>query len=160
MEQINWTEQLVEAWNTNNRINLFLLEKITDEGMNCTLSKRGGGTPAKQFAHMHNLRCDKLVNWHYPLSDIVEKLSMYDELNKERLKECLNTSGEQMALFIRQYTEEGNNFKTFKKGLVSSISYFISHESHHRGNLIQTLKLSGHRLNKDTLYAIWYWDKM
>ncbi|WP_199615445.1 hypothetical protein [Paenibacillus alkalitolerans] len=63
MEQINWTEQLAETWNTNNRISLFLIDRISDEGMACTLSKRGGGTPAKQFAHVHNIRCDKLLAW-------------------------------------------------------------------------------------------------
>lgn len=159
MEQ-NWIEQLVEAWNTNNRISLYLLNKITEEGMTCTLSKRGGGTPAKQFAHIHNIRCDKLVSWRYPLPDQVEKLSMHDQLSKERLINCLQASSEHTALFIQQYAEGKSNYRTFKKGLVPSISYLISHESHHRGNLIQTLKLCGHGLDKSTLYAIWYWDKM
>jgi hypothetical protein len=35
-------EQLLEAWRTNNRISLFLIDHISDEGMKSTLSKRGG----------------------------------------------------------------------------------------------------------------------
>jgi hypothetical protein len=35
-------DELLEAWRTNNRINLYLIERISDEGMLCTLSKRGG----------------------------------------------------------------------------------------------------------------------
>ncbi len=27
--------QLLEAWRTNNRIDLFLIDKISDEGMRC-----------------------------------------------------------------------------------------------------------------------------
>jgi hypothetical protein len=34
--------QVLETWRTNNRINLFLIDQISDEGMQCTLSKRGG----------------------------------------------------------------------------------------------------------------------
>lgn len=60
MNEWNWTEQLVEAWNTNNRISLFLLDRISEEGLELTYSKRGGGTPVKQFAHMHNIRYEKL----------------------------------------------------------------------------------------------------
>ena len=52
-------EGTVEAWRTNNRINLFLIDKISEAGMNCTLSKRGGRDVALQFAHMHNNRV-----WH------------------------------------------------------------------------------------------------
>ncbi len=35
-------EGLREAWETNNRINLFLIDNISDEGLRCTLSRRGG----------------------------------------------------------------------------------------------------------------------
>ncbi len=52
-------DQFLEAWNTNNRINLFLIDKISAPGMKSTLSKRGGRDVAAQFAHMHN----NLV-WH------------------------------------------------------------------------------------------------
>ena len=30
-------EDIIEDWRTNNRINLFLIDKISDEGMHCTL---------------------------------------------------------------------------------------------------------------------------
>ncbi|UUZ81819.1 hypothetical protein LJK88_45905 [Paenibacillus sp. P26] len=63
------------------------------------------GTPAKQFAHVHNLRCDKLIHWRYPLPGEVRKLSMNEPLDRELLKACLAASGEHMALFIRQYAE-------------------------------------------------------
>ncbi|UUZ92044.1 hypothetical protein LJK87_42445 [Paenibacillus sp. P25] len=42
MEQTGWIEELAEAWNTNNRIHLYLLDRIAEEGLECTLSKRGG----------------------------------------------------------------------------------------------------------------------
>ena len=52
-------EELLEAWRTNNRINLYLIDHISDEGMVSTLSKHGGRDVARQFAHMHNVRV-----WH------------------------------------------------------------------------------------------------
>lgn len=40
------------------------------------------------------------------------------------------------------------------------LPYLVAHESHHRGNILLTLKTSGHKLDQDTSYAIWNWDKM
>ena len=42
--------ELIEAWRTNNRINLMLIEHIKPEGMPCTLSKRGGRGVAGELA--------------------------------------------------------------------------------------------------------------
>jgi hypothetical protein len=41
-------EQMLQAWETNNRINLFLLDRISEEGLRCTLSKHGGRDVARQ----------------------------------------------------------------------------------------------------------------
>ena len=50
------TDQILEALRINNRINLRLIERISDEGMRCTLSKRGSRNVVRQFAHLHYVR--------------------------------------------------------------------------------------------------------
>jgi len=52
-------DELIEAWQTNNRINLLLIDRISAAGMKCTLSTRGGRGVAGEFAHIHNNRV-----WH------------------------------------------------------------------------------------------------
>ena len=47
----------------------------------------------------------------------------------------------------------------FRKGIFTTLSYFVAHESHHRGSILLTLKMSGHALEKDAAYAIWDWDR-
>ena len=42
----------------------------------------------------------------------------------------------------------------------TTLAYFISHESHHRGSILLTLKTSGHPIDKKSAYAIWGWDRM
>ena len=48
----------------------------------------------------------------------------------------------------------------FKKGLPAYLAYFVAHESHHRGNILLTLKQCGHNLDKDLRYQIWDWDRI
>lgn len=50
--------------------------------------------------------------------------------------------------------------RTFKKGILNHIAYFIAHESHHRGSILLTLKACGHKVDQETAYAIWDWDRM
>jgi uncharacterized damage-inducible protein DinB len=52
-------EPLVETWQINHRVNLFLIDRIPAPGMKATLSTRGGRDVARQFAHMHDVR----VRW-------------------------------------------------------------------------------------------------
>ena len=52
----NTKKELIEAWRTNNRINLLLIDKIKSEGMKSTLSTRGGRGVAGELAHVHNNR--------------------------------------------------------------------------------------------------------
>jgi len=49
-------EQLTDAWQINNRMNLLFIDNINDEGMQKTLSTRGGRTVYLQLVHVHNVR--------------------------------------------------------------------------------------------------------
>lgn len=44
--------------------------------------------------------------------------------------------------------------------MVAALGYFIAHDSHHRGNILLTLKQCGHAPPQDVRYAIWDWDKI
>ena len=49
-------EQLVETWRINHRMTLRLLEALSDEALQATLSTRGGRDVARQLAHVHEVR--------------------------------------------------------------------------------------------------------
>ena len=48
----------------------------------------------------------------------------------------------------------------FKKGIFTTLAYFVAHEAHHRGRILLTLKVSGQTLDKNTQMAIWGWDQI
>ena len=153
-------EELVEAWRTHNRINLFLLERIGDEGMACSAGPRGGGRVWKQFAHMHTIRAYKLENWHKPLSTGLPRYGGEDVVPREELIAAFTQSGEAVERFIRLAAAGETKKRGFRRGLAVSVGYLISHESHHRGNMLSALKRCGHGLSTADGYAIWEWDKM
>lgn len=153
-------DELVEAWRVHDRINLFLLEKISDEGLMCASGPRGGGQVWKQFAHMHTIRTFKVELWHKPLSLGLTKYSGPNVVPREELAASFRQSGEAVERFIRLAAAGETKKRGFKRGLGVSIGYLISHESHHRGNILLTLKRCGHGLSSADGYAIWDWDRM
>ncbi|HEX4998067.1 MAG TPA: DinB family protein [Terriglobia bacterium] len=153
-------EQLLEAWRTNHRISLFLIDRISDEGMKRTLSKRGGRNVVRQFAHLHNVRVWHLEARAKDLAKGLYKFETDEEPDKSKLKECLTASADRIETFFAECAAGAPKRRPFKKGIVSTLGYFIAHESHHRGSILLTLKECGHKVDQETAYAIWDWDRM
>jgi uncharacterized damage-inducible protein DinB len=152
-------DQLLKSWRTNNRINLFLIDHISEEGMKCTLSKRGGRNVVRQFAHLHNVRVWHLKNRARELSKGLYEFATAEEPSKETLKRELEISGERIERFLRDVVNGVPKRRGFKKGVITTLAYFVAHESHHRGSILLTLKQCGHKLDQKIAYAIWDWDK-
>ena len=154
------SEDLLEAWRTNNRINLYLLDNISEAGFACTLSKRGGRGVAGQFAHMHNVRV-----WHLEkrTKDLAEGLATFPAKvapTRKELKAALMASGAAVETFLADLAAGKPKRRGFKRGIPTSLAYFVAHESHHRGSILLTLKTCGEALDRSVSYGIWAWDQM
>lgn len=158
--RVDVLEQLIEAWRTNGRINDLLIDEISREGMKATLSKRGGRNVVRQFTHMHNNRIWQLEGRAKDLVKGLHKFATKDEPTKRTLKKNLRESGEAIEQFLERCVEGAAKTRGFKKGPVAYLSYLVSHESHHRGNILLTLKESGYKVDKSVAYKIWDWDRV
>lgn len=151
---------LIEAWETNNRINALLLERIPEAGLAATLSTRGGRNIARQFAHLHTQR----VRWleargGQDLAQPLPQFASKEQPSREQLLAALEASCRALGELFRDLGTGVRPLKSQRKGLTVSVAYFIAHESHHRGSILLTLKQCGHRLDKSTLYGIWDWHR-
>ena len=154
------TEEILEAWRVNNRVNVRLIEAISDEGLLCTLSKRGGRNVTRQFAHLHNNRIWHLQRRAKMLAEGAHLFETKDEPDRKTLVSMLDDSARRIEQLFLLATEGAEGVRTFKRGVVPYLAYFVAHESHHRGNILLTLKQSGHKIDKNTQYAIWDWDRV
>jgi uncharacterized damage-inducible protein DinB len=151
---------ILEAWRTNNRITLFLIEKISEEGMACTLSRRGGRDVCRQLAHMHNVRVWHLEKRATHLAKGLKSFQTHERPDKAALRAAFSASGAAVESFLAGLVSGEKKVRGSRKGVHTTLAYFVAHESHHRGSILLTLKECGFKLAQADAYAIWDWDRI
>jgi uncharacterized damage-inducible protein DinB len=156
----NMKEQLQEAWRTNNKICLLFIELIDDEAMDKSLSPKNGRTVYQQLVHIHNVRCQWLDIVAKGISANYQSVGKENPYSKEMLLQAFEDSGRGIEESIDKSWEKNGKVSSFKKGLIPFIGYLISHEAHHRGNILLTLKQCGVKIPDELKWGIWEWNKI
>ena len=153
-------EQIVDTWNINHRTNMILMNHLTEDALQLTTSPRGGGKVGHQIAHMYNVRFWRLERIDKKHVEDLKVVKAKDQKSLEMLKTIHQKSAERMRQVILDALANEGRVKSFHRGIVPLIGYFIHHEGHHRGNIILTLKRCGYQLSNQLKYGIWAWNKI
>ena len=148
--------ELVETWEINCRIVLYLLESIENAWLTDTSALKGRAI-SEQFAHLHNVRLMWLKAASPELLEGLEKFEKGQSLSKEILQESLTKSAQAISKLIEKGIANGGKIKGFKPHATAFVGYLISHESHHRGQIMISLKQSGRKLSKSIGFGLWEW---
>ena len=154
------SEQILDTWHIHQRTMLYLIEHLPDDALKATLSTRGGRDIARQLAHVHNVRAARLEPFAKKQSLPLAQFDKDESPNKERLLEAFFQSGAAMEKYIAQALQQDGKVSNFQRGLVPMIGYYISHEAHHRGHLLLTMKQSGFKIPDELKWGIWGWNQI
>jgi uncharacterized damage-inducible protein DinB len=150
------TNQALETWDLHNRINLYVLDAIDPESLG-DVSPAKGRTVGELFAHLHNVRLMWLKAAAPELLKNLNKIEKTEAGKKSLLRKSLLDSGIAIGLLLKNALEADGRVKGFKPRGLAFMGYMISHESHHRGQVVMLLRQSGHRLDNKILYGMWEW---
>lgn len=133
-----------------------MLEAIEPPAL-ASLSASKGRNVGEQFAHLHNVRLMWLKSAAPDLLAGLLKIEKEQAVDKKLLKKSLVESGVAIKSLLDQSLRTGGKVKGFKPHASAFLGYLISHESHHRGQIVLSLKQAGKALDKKILYGIWEW---
>ena len=146
---------LLEVWRTHDEISFYLLEQISDQGLEATtLLKNGqyssGRNVIRVFKHMHEVHRAHVGREF--LKGIPRFETDYVPSRAELLAAFKNCS-RGIEQRLTRIVEEHARIKD-RTGL-ALLGYLISHDSHHRGQILLALKQSGVRAPDLAKFGIW-----
>jgi uncharacterized damage-inducible protein DinB len=108
---------------------------------------------------VHNVR----ISWlEICAADIFKKHSVIKKetaSDRKALRKAFEDSARGIEELFARGWDDGGKIKNFKNGLLPMAGYLISHESHHRGNIVLTLKQSGEKIPDSVKWGLWEWGK-
>jgi len=148
---------LAETWHLNNRVNLRLLDALTNEQLAATIFPRGKSV-ASYFVHMHMARFYWLERRARTMAKKLKKLPG-GTAPRATIRRALIESGEAMGELFAEAQRTGQ-IKSTKLSPVAFLGYALAHEGHHRGQVLLHLKIAKMPLDRETSYSLWYWQKI
>ena len=152
---MNYTKDLIETWNINHKVTLYLLEHIEANWLSTKLGEKGR-TIGEQFVHINNIRS----MWVNKVGKkIVLKINKKEANNKQVLNAALVFSAEHMLFTLEQVFAE-NTIKGYKPHPSAFLGQMIAHEAHHRGQIMAIITRNNLAVSKSVNFGLWGWSSL
>ena len=158
------TEMLIDAWRTNNRVTVYLIENLPPELWSMNIPGSSRRTVRSLAAHIHNSRCMwiKMIAASHGVA--TPRTVDARTVKPSSLSRALERSSKGIIDVIRLGAARGGaipaaSWQNFPTDLVHFLNYFVAHEAHHRGQLCMLARQLGHRLPTEVTAGLWQWKK-
>ena len=157
-------EALIDAWNTNHRVTMYLIYNLPLQLWSLSVPGAPRRTVRMIAAHIHNARCMWIKNIGGRHGVVVPRSVNRRTVRPTELLRALEKSSRGIVDLIRLGEARGGSipsatWQNFPTDLVHFLSYFVSHEAHHRGQLVMLARQLGHRLPPNVTAGLWQWKQ-
>jgi len=157
-------EPLIDAWRTNNRVTVYLIENLPLELWSMNIPGSSRRTIRALAAHIHNARCMwiKMIAASHGVA--VPRAVNPRTVKPSDLSRALERSSKGIIDVIRLGAARGGKipaaaWQNFPTDLFHFLTYFVAHEAHHRGQLCMLARQLGYRLPTEVTAGLWQWKK-
>lgn len=147
---------LLNAFNTNNRINQYLIDNLAPAAWKAKPAEGKGRTIAAIVAHMHNVR----VMWlkATKAEKIPEQLDRTTVTPGQAMR-ALESSRHALSVVISRAMGSDGRVKGFRPDVAGFLGYLIAHDAHHRGQITMLARQLGHPLPQKAMFGMWEWGR-
>jgi uncharacterized damage-inducible protein DinB len=153
-------DALLSAFDTNDRINQYLLQHLPAEAWRAAPPGKKGRDIAAVFAHMHNVR----VLWLKATKGKGEVPAQLDRLTvtPAQASKALESSRIALREVLRSSLQDGDDedrgrIRGFRPDVASFFGYLIAHDAHHRGQITMLARQAGHPIPQKVTFGMWEW---
>ncbi len=158
---------ILDAWATNNRVTMFLVEQMPLELWSAALPGCPRRTMRMVLGHIHNARCMWLKTLGRPHGIRVPAAVDRHRVTCSQLVRALERSGRGIAGLLTLGLDAGGQipptaaytWRNLPLDVAHVLTYFVAHEGHHRGQIVLAARQLGHRLPPAVRNGLWQWTK-
>jgi len=148
------TPALLRAFDTNDKINLYLLDGLPPDAWRA--QPPSGRDVASIFAHMHNVR----LMW---LKATAKGSKIPDQLDRHSVtvaqaKKAFPQSAAALRSVMEASFTSGGKVKGFPPDVMMFFAYLIAHDSHHRGQITMLARQLGYPVPQEVMFGMWEWN--
>lgn len=154
---VDVTRSLLSAYSASARVNQFLVERLHPSLWRARLPGPKVRTIAALVAHVHNCSLVYLRRAG-PRVSVPPELDRFSVTQKEAVrvlgakrKAVLAIVADCLAGTGRVDGWSGGNAAVF-------LAYYMSHDAHHRGQIVTLARLLGHAISTKTMSGMWQWS--
>ena len=158
---------LLDAWRTNNRVTVFLVEKLPKEVWEATVPGAPRRTVRMIAGHIHNARCTWIKTLGKEFGIAAPRAVNRQKVGRKELLRALGHSSRGMVSLLELGFDRGGTipmssayvWRNLPLDVGHVLSYFVAHEGHHRGQIVMLARQLGHRLPVEVTGGLWQWSK-
>ena len=158
---------LLDAWRTNNRVTVFLLEHLPDELWNAKVPGAPRRTVRMIAGHIHNARCMWIKTLGKEFGIAVPRAVDRHKVEPKKLFRALGQSGRGIISLLELGCDRGGvipasssyTWRNLPLDVGHVLSYFVAHEGHHRGQIVMLARQLGYRLPVEITGGLWHFSK-
>jgi uncharacterized damage-inducible protein DinB len=158
---------ILDAWRTNNRLTVFLIERLPPSLWPAALPGAPRRTIRMVAGHVHNVRC----RWIKTLGaefGIAAPVSVdRRRVARTELVRALARSSRAMLRLLAFGCDRGGTipaasayvWRNLPLDVGHVLGYFVAHEAHHRGQIVLAARALGERLPAAVTDGLWQWTR-
>ena len=146
-------EALLAAFDTNDRINQYLLDNLAPEAWRAEPPQKKGRDIAAIVAHMHNVR----VMWLKATGGKIPGQLNRHDVTPPQAKKALEASRSALREVLQNSLAGNGRVKGFRPDVAGFLAYLITHDAHHRGQISMLARQTGHPSSQKAMFGMWEW---
>ena len=160
-------DSLLNAWRTNNRVTVFLIENLPAELWTASVPGAPRRTVRMIAGHIHNARCMWIKTLGQEHGIAAPRAVNRHKIDAKALGPALERSSRGILSLLTLGLDRGGtipmsasySWRNLPLDVGHVLTYFVAHEGHHRGQIVMLARQLGFRLPVEITGGLWHWSK-